>query len=69
MIEKELLAFPLEGNDEFIAEMKTFNDPHKRQAKFSFDCLLNAEVNHIYYIIHRFVISTDFLSYCDLNLS
>jgi len=29
MIEKELLPFPLEGNDKFIAEMKTFK---KRRA-------------------------------------
>jgi len=25
MIERELLTFPLEGKDKFIAEMKTFN--------------------------------------------
>jgi len=25
MIEKELLTFPIEGKDEFTAEMKTFN--------------------------------------------
>jgi len=26
MIEKELLTFPLEGKDKFIAETKTFNE-------------------------------------------
>jgi len=33
MIETELLTFPLEGKDKFIAEMKTFNVLHKLTGK------------------------------------
>jgi len=32
MIETELLTFPLEGKDKFIAEMKTFNGAGERLA-------------------------------------
>jgi len=43
MIETELLTFPLEGKDKFIAEMKTFNARHKARRLFA--VALNAVVS------------------------
>ena len=37
MIETELLAFPLEGKDKFIAEIKTFNGADNPQATTATD--------------------------------
>ena len=52
MIETELLTFPLEGKDKFIAEMKTFNDPHYRR-EFMSDLYMRmlGKTKNYYYIL------------------